>query len=76
MLPGVLCHWRSRNELISYILLWNPSHGQAKAGQPARTYIQQLCAGVGYSFEDLPGAIDDRDGWWERVREIHASGVT
>ena len=46
------------------------------AGQPARTYIQQLCANTGYNFEDLPGAIDDRDGWQERVREIHASTVT
>ena len=32
--------WRSRDELI---LLWTPSHGWAKAGRPARTYIQQLC---------------------------------
>ena len=35
--------WRSRDELMSDVLLWTPSHGQAKAGQPARTYIQQLC---------------------------------
>ena len=30
---------RSRDELISDILLWTPLHGRAKAGQPARTYI-------------------------------------
>ena len=36
--------WRSRDELISNILLWTSSHGRAKAGRPARTYIQQLCA--------------------------------
>ena len=35
--------WRSRDELISDVLLWTPSYGQAKAGRPARTYIQQLC---------------------------------
>ena len=29
--------WKSKNELISNILLWTPSHGQPKAGQPART---------------------------------------
>ena len=34
--------WRSRDELISDVLLWTPSHGWAKAGRPARTYIQQL----------------------------------
>ena len=32
--------WRSRDELISDVLLWTPTHGQAKAGWPARTYIQ------------------------------------
>ena len=35
--------WRSRDELISDVLLWTPSHGRAKAGLPARIYIQQLC---------------------------------
>ena len=33
--------WRSRDELISDVLLWTPAHGRAKAGWPARTYIQQ-----------------------------------
>ena len=33
-------YWRSKNELISDVLLWTPAYGQAKAGQPARTYIQ------------------------------------
>ena len=32
--------WRSRDELISDVLPWTPSRGQAKAGRPARTYIQ------------------------------------
>ena len=36
--------WRSRDELISDVLRWTPSHVWAKAGRPARTYIQQLCA--------------------------------
>ena len=30
--------WRSRDELISDVLLWTPTHGRAKAGRPARTY--------------------------------------
>ena len=37
-----LC-WRSREELISDVLLWTPTYGRAKAGRTARTYIQQLC---------------------------------
>ena len=68
--------WRSKDELISDVLLWTPSHGWAKVGQPARTYIQQLCADTGCSLEDLPGVMDNRDGWRERVREIHAGSVT
>ena len=68
--------WRSLNELISDVLLWTPSHGRAKAGRPARTYIQQLCADTRSSLEDLPEAMDDRDRWWERIREIRACGAT
>ena len=44
---------RSKDELHSDILLWAPSHWRAKAGRPARTYTQQLCADTGYSLEDL-----------------------
>ena len=44
---------RKRDELISDILLWTPLHGIAKAGRPARTYIQQLCTDTGWSLEDL-----------------------
>ena len=28
--------WRSRDEFISDVLLWTPSHGRAKAGRPAK----------------------------------------
>ena len=64
--------WRSRNELISDGLLWTPSYGRAKAGRPARTYIQQLCADTGCSLEDLPEAMDNWEVWRERVRNIRA----
>ena len=49
--------WRSRDELISDVLLWTSTHGRAKAGRPARTYIQQLCEDTGCSPEDLPEAM-------------------
>ena len=54
--------WRSKDELISDILPWTSSQGRTKAGRPARIYIQHLCADTWYSLEDLPGAMDDRDG--------------
>ena len=68
--------WRSRDELISDVLLWTPTYGWAKAGRPARTYIQQLCEDTGYSPEDLPEAMNYREKWPERVRDIRASGTT
>ena len=68
--------WRSRDELLSNVLLWTPSHGRAKAGRPARTYMQQLFADTGCSPEDLPEATDDREGWREKVRNIRADSVT
>ena len=68
--------WRSRDELIGDVLLWTPTHGRAKAGRPARTYIQQLCENTGCSPEDLPEAMNDREKWRERVRDIRATSTT
>ena len=65
--------WRSRDELISDVLLWTPWYGRAKAGRPARTYIQQLCEDTGCSPEDLPGTMTIGR---KRVRDIRASGTT
>ena len=53
--------WRSRDELISDVLLWTPTYGRAKAGRPARTYIQQLWEDTGCSPEDQPQAMNDRE---------------
>ena len=68
--------WRSRDELTSDVLLWTPSHGWSKAGQPARTYIEQLCVDTGCSPEDLQEAMNNREGWRERVRDIRTDGTT
>ena len=68
--------WRSRDKLISDVLLWTPTYGWAKAGRPARTYIQQLCEDMGCSPEDLPGAMNNRGKWREEVRDIRATSTT
>ena len=67
--------WRSRDELIRDVPLWIPTHGRAKAGRPARTYIQQLCEDTGCCPEDLPRAMNDREEWRERVRDIRAAST-
>ena len=43
--------WRSKDELISDVLLWTPTYGCAKVGRPARTYIQQLCEDTGCNLK-------------------------
>ena len=59
--------WRSRDELISDVLLWTPAYGRAKAWRPARAYIQQLCEDTGCSPEDLIEAMNDTSS---RVQSI------
>ena len=62
--------WKNRDELIRYVLLWTPTYG------PARTYILQLCEDTGCSPEDLTEAMNDREKWREKARDIRASGTT
>ena len=64
--------WRSKNEIISDVLQWTPSHWHASVARP-RTYLQQPCIDAGCRLEFMPVAMDDRDDWQERVREICAS---
>ena len=68
--------WRSKDELVSDVLLWTPTYGRAKAGRPARTYIQQLCEDTGCNPEDLPEALNDGEKCREMIRDICAGGTT
>ena len=67
---------RSRDELISDVFIWTTTYGRDKAGRPARTYIQQLYEDTGCSPEDQAEAMNDREKWRERVRDIRAGGTT
>ena len=66
--------WRSKEELISGIPLWVDSFTWTSKSKT--TYIQQLCADIGCSLEDLPGAMDDNERWREKVRDIRDDGST
>ena len=48
-----------QGQLISDVLLWTTSHGRAKVGRPAQTYIQQLSKDMGCSPDDLPEAMNE-----------------
>ena len=59
--------WRSKDELVSGVILWTPTYDQAKAGRPARTYIQQLCKDTGCNSEDLRWMIGRSGERWSRI---------
>ena len=65
--------WRSKNEVVSDLLLWQPKHGKNSRGRPARTYIDQLRDDSGCTNEELPAAMSDRTGWKARVKTVRAS---
>ena len=67
--------WRRKDELISGVLLWIPSHRHTSVGWLTRTYLQQLCTDTGRRL-DLPETMNDRDEWRQRVKEIRASSAT
>ena len=69
--------WRSRDEFISDVLLWIPTHGWAKAGWPARNIHSANYVRIWDVVpEDLPEAMNDREKWRERVRDIRATSTT
>ena len=63
--------WWSKNKLKRDILLWAPTYGCTSVGCPG-----QFCADTRCSLEDLSEAIDDTDGWWERVMESQTVSMT
>ena len=68
-------YWRSRNELISNVLLLTLMYAHTSIGQPAKTEIHQLCVDAGCSLKDLLSMRADKDRWWERAKEIHVIGI-
>ena len=67
--------WRSKNELASNLLLWYPNHGKRSRGRPEKTYIDQLSSDTGCEREELANAMQNRDGWRERVIKCRESST-
>lgn len=67
--------WRSKNELSSEVLLWEPSNGKRSRGKPRKTYVDQLIADTVCTYEDLANLMDDRDRWKELINESPASST-
>ena len=62
--------WRSKEEIVSDVMLWRPTQGTTSVGRPSRTYINQLADDAGCLPEDLPGVMEDRTEWKERVKWV------
>ena len=64
-----------REEHLSDVLWWNPTHRHTSVGRSAKPYINQHCADTAYRLEDLPRAIADKTEWWARVNRICAIDI-
>ena len=65
--------WRSKEELIADVLLWNPKHGKRSQGRPKKTYIDQLIDDTGAVWKNyqMPWRIE----WVGSVNECRASST-
>ena len=67
--------WRSKDELASDPLLWNPKHGKRSRGRPRKSNIDQLKEDTNLMIEELPTAMNDRHECKLRVMKCLASST-
>ena len=64
--------WRSKDEIASELLLWEPTHGDSKRGRPHKTYVDQLLEDIDCEPDELRPTMEDRD-LWRRVVLVRAN---
>ena len=64
--------WWSKDELISDVPLWTPTHGYTSVSRPTKNYIHQLCTNTGCRLEELSSAMAYKGGWGDLVKGICA----
>ena len=67
--------WRSKLELASDVIIWQPTHGKIKRGRPRRTYVEQLVDDTHYDVNEIKKSMEDRDGWRKIVKIYRASST-
>ena len=66
--------WRSKYEVASDLVLWQPQHDNRSRGRPAKTYIDQLRDYTDLlTTDEIKTAINDREGWKKYVMDYRAS---
>ena len=62
--------WRSKDEVASDLVLWQPQHGIRSRGRPAKTYIDQLRDDTDLlTIDEIKTAMNDREGWKKYVMD-------
>ena len=59
--------YRSKDEVVHQLILWEPKHGNRSVGGQQRTYVDQLESDTGINRENLANAMEDREEWRKRV---------
>ena len=68
--------WRSKDEVASDLVLWQPQHGNLSRGRPAKTYIDQLRDDNDLlTTDEIKTTMNDREGWRKYVMDYRASST-
>ena len=60
-------HWyRSKNEVVNRVILWEPRRGRRSRGRPVKSYINILVADTGAESSELLGLMGNRE-WLKTV---------
>ena len=61
---------RSKDEVASDLVLWQPQHGNRSRGLPAKTYIDQLRDDTDLlTIDEIKMAMNDREVWKKYVMD-------
>ena len=55
--------WRSKEQILSQLLLWQPAHGSRPRRRPTKSCMDQLETDTGLGLDNLPTAMEDRELW-------------
>ena len=64
--------YRSKDEVVSDLILWTPKHNKVKVGPPSKTYTNQLTEDADCQLKGLPRAMDGREYWRGSVNMFRA----
>ena len=62
--------FRSEEEVVQTLIMWEPRHGKRHRGRPAKTFIDQLTEDAEITKEDLPGAMNAKEIWRQVVHGV------